>query len=141
MPILKIEGVPPLDGDYDLDIETFTNRELHIIKQEAGVRAGEIADAFGAGDNDLLVAITLIVLRRAGKGEVAQLRDLVWDAPAGSVTLDLTEEEQAEEDAVPPAVEPVETNEAETSNGPSGSDSESGSAIPANDRSPIGIPV
>jgi hypothetical protein len=143
MPTLKIEGVPPLDGDYDLDITTFTNRELHIIKQESGVRAGELEEAFSAGDNDLLVAITLIILRRAEKGEPAQLRDMIWDAAAGAVQIDLTDAEKAEEDeqVVPPASEPEETSEPVTSPDPSGSDSPSDSDPLANGRSRIGIQV
>ena len=141
MPVLKIEGVPSLDGEYDLDITSFTNRELHIIKQESGVRAGELEEAFGAGDNDLLVAITLIILRREEKGEPAQLRDLIWDAEAGAVTFDLTDEEKAEEDeAVPPASEPGEPSETKTSPDPSGSDSPLASVFPANGRSHIGSP-
>ena len=142
MPLLKINGVPSLYGDYDLDLSSFTNRELHIIKQEADVRAGEIEEAFSAGDNDLLVAITLIVLRRAGKGEPAQLRDLVWDADAGAVTFDLTEDEKVGDgEAVPPASEPERTSEPLTSPAPSGSDSTPVSDIPANGRSHIGIPA
>ena len=143
MPILKVEGVPPLDGEYDLDITSFTNRELHIIKQESGVRAGELEEAFGAGDNDLLVAITLIILRREGKGEPAALRDLIWDADAGAVTFDLTDDEQAEAaevEALPPASEPGEPSEPETSPDPSGSDSPLASVFPANGRSHIGSP-
>lgn len=143
MPILKVKGVPPLDGDYDLDITSFTNRELHLIKQETGVRAGEIEEAFGAGDNDLLVAITLIVLQRAGKGDVAQLRDVVWDAEAGSVQFDLTDEEKkaAEDDARPPESEPATTGGASETTKPSGPSSANGGENPANAPRRIGEPI
>ena len=105
MPTLKIEGVSRLDGEYPLDITSFTNRELHLIKQESGVRAGEIEEAFGAGDNDLIVVIALIVLQREGKGQAAQIKDALWDAEAGAITFDFSDLEE-EEDALPPADEP-----------------------------------
>lgn len=81
---LTIAGIAPFDGDYDLDIGTFTNRELHTIKQISGVRAGEFKEATQAGDNDLLVAFTVIVLQRAGKKVEA---DQIWDADLGTVTI------------------------------------------------------
>lgn len=143
MPTLKITGVPPLDGEYELpSILTLSHRENHIIKQETGVRAGEIREALAAGDQDIVVALALIALRRAGKGEVVEFRDLLWDA-VGGITLDFTEEEKVAEarDESPPASEPEETMKPDAKNGPSGSDTASDSGIPANDRSHIGTPV
>ncbi len=44
MPKITITGVDNrVDGAYDLDLDdNFTGKELHLIKQIAGVRVGEI---------------------------------------------------------------------------------------------------
>jgi hypothetical protein len=90
-----MEGVnSQLDGEYPMVFD-FTNRDLRTIKQMSGVRALEIEDALQAGDNDVLVAMTAIALHRAGKQFVD---DVLWDAPAGSLRL----VETVEEDARPP---------------------------------------
>lgn len=85
-----IKGVPGLDGSYDLELGRFTLGELHTIKKEAGVRAGEIEDAIRAGDTDLLVAFALIALKRAGR-EIAAER--LWEADSGDIELDLDDED------------------------------------------------
>lgn len=95
---IKIEGVLPYDGEYDLDVSYFTNRELNIIKRLSGVRAGELDEAFGAGDNDLIVALAVIALRRAGK---TAAEDAIWDAPSGKITFVADE---VEADADPPVI-------------------------------------
>lgn len=91
---IVISNVPPYDGEYEVDVSYFTNRELHEIKRLTGVRAGELQDAFDAGDSDLIVAIAAIALKRAGKQVVD---DLLWDAEAGSVMF-----VAGEDDAGPP---------------------------------------
>jgi hypothetical protein len=83
------------------------------------------------------------VLQRAGKGDAAQLKDLVWDAKVGSVTFDLTEEEKAEQakdDALPPERGPTETEETDSGSGSSGPRSGVGSESLARLPSPIGSP-
>ncbi len=144
MPILRVTGIARLDGDYDADISSFTQRELHLIKKESGVRAGEIQEAFEAGDSDLVVAIALIVLQRAGKGDASQYRDAVWDSDVGSITFDLTDEERAEaekDDALPPTSEPAATGNASDASGLSGEPSTAGSEPLANGRSRTGSPL
>lgn len=125
---IRLEGVFPYDGEYEMDLSYFTMRELHTIKKVAGVRAGELGEALEAGDSDVVVAIALIALQRAGK-QVSE--DIIWDAPAGKVTLVAGEEEEADEDdpPTPQAVEP---------NGSSGVSSRPGSASPVSDQSPTG---
>lgn len=90
---IKIEGIHVYNGVHPLDVTYFTNRELHIIKKVAGVRANELNDAFQAGDTDLIVALAVIALRRGGH-QVEE--DLIWDAPLGSVTF--VSEEETEQD-------------------------------------------
>ena len=80
---------PNLNGSFEFDPSYFTNRELHTLKQEAKVRAGEIMDAFAAGDTDLLVVFAHIALRRAGRDIPI---DALWDLEAGKITFDVGEE-------------------------------------------------
>lgn len=97
---IVIDGIAPYDGTYDFDASYFTMRELHVIKRIAGVRAGELDDALAASDSDVIVAIAVIALTRAG---VQVNEDAIWDAPAGTV-LFVGDEAEVEGDAVPPPV-------------------------------------
>lgn len=98
--LIRVNGVPPWDGEYPLDI-TFKNRELHQIKTLTGLRPAEFQDAIEQRDADIVVAMALIAMRRAGKGVTA---DELWDAEAGSLVLDATEDDEAE--SVPPVEAP-----------------------------------
>ncbi len=89
-----IKNVPGIDGSYELELGRFTLGELHVIKKQAGVRAGEIEDAMRAGDTDLLVAFALIALKRAGR-EIAPER--LWEADSAGIELDLSDELEEEE--------------------------------------------
>jgi hypothetical protein len=117
---------------------------LHRIKKMTGLRAGEFMEAFQAGDNDMVVALAVVVMEREGK-EGAE--DLLWDAPAGSVTLEDDEDEgvvAVEDDALPPA-QPTETaSEPEPRDsgriGSSGDSSSTVSVLPVSDQSLTGLP-
>lgn len=115
-----IEDIPGVNGSYDFNLDRFTNGELRLIKREANVRAGEIEEALQAGDNDVLVCFALIALKRAGRDIPPEA---LWEAEAGSITID-TADEEAEDDASPPETGPV-SNESE--NGPTASSSPSSS--------------
>jgi hypothetical protein len=112
------EGLPVIDGEYELDASYFTNRELHLIKREANVRAGEVTEALEARDNDVFVVLAYIALQRAGKGDIPI--DALWDMEAGKITFDFSDEEQ-EIDALPPEIVPVSS---ENRNGPTDPSSE-----------------
>jgi hypothetical protein len=99
---LKITGIPGFDGEYPLDVSYFTNRELHTIKELSKVRAGELSEALQAGDNDVLVALAVIAVQRAGK-PVPKDASPFWDAPSGSSLEFVLDEEN---DASPPASAP-----------------------------------
>jgi hypothetical protein len=139
---LVVTDVPGLDGEYAADITFFTNRELHRIKKMTGLRAGEFMEAFQVGDNDMVVALAVIVMEREGKEDA---EDLLWDAPAGSVTLEDDEDEAVvEDDALPPA-QPTETaSEPEPSDSgrseSSGDSSSTVSVLPVSDQSLTGLP-
>ncbi len=93
------------DGEWEIDVSYFTNRELHLIKRLTGVRAAELEAAFAAGDNDLVVAMAAIALQRNGK---PLHEDVLWDARAGTITF------VGGDDADPPAeAPPSETGSAD----------------------------
>ena len=131
MPKVIID-TPRLKGEYELDL-VFTHRDFSLIKRIAGVRANEVMDALNAGDLDIVVAVAMIALRRA---TVPFHENDLWDAPAGSITLDVEDE-----DADPPAPEPSPANEGGKS--PSGGGSrKGGEPSPETSRDePSGTPV
>lgn len=142
---LKIDKLhPTIDGEYEFSLsgllsiggpDSLTNRELHVIKTLSGVRLFDLDEAILHGDNDVLVAITKIVLARHGR---QVLDDVLWDAPLGRIEMDL---EEAEDDAGPPPM-PTSEPESHASNGFSSIDSASDSMTllesPANDQAPTG---
>ncbi len=95
---LVIDGIYGLDGAYETDFTYFTNREWRTIKEISGVRMGEFNEAIEANDNDLIVALAAIALRRRN---VPVNVEALWDAPMGKITLVTGPDE--EEDALPPA--------------------------------------
>lgn len=101
---ISITGIgKKIDGVYELEPASITNREYHEIKLLTGLRFGELLDAFLAKDPALWVSYALLALRRADKDVSV---DLLWDAPHGSVTLVFPDaEEPDEDDAGPPASE------------------------------------
>ncbi len=102
-----VESGDVYNGEYELDLSFFTNRELHIIKKETGIRAGELYEAFDVADTDLLVVLAIIAIRRK-TGETADSNAL-WELPAGKITLDVS----GEDDASPPdeaSIAPPETS-------------------------------
>lgn len=134
-----IEGLPPFDGDYPFDYETFTNRELHTIKQLSGVRAGEIAEAFAADDNDLLLAFAVISIQRKQERRLSQNAiDVLWDAPAKKIQLVIPKEAEASPPEQTPPSSPDESESGNEKNDSSGSDSSSDGGHLANGQSPTG---
>lgn len=80
-------------NDYQVE-PPFTNRELHIIKQVSGVRAGQLFEAMEAGDSDLVVALAHIAVRRSGAMQPSL--DQLWDLPAGEISISAPAEEPAD---------------------------------------------
>lgn len=113
---------------YDLN-PPFTNRELHVIKTVAGVRAGEIFEALNAGDSDVLVALAHVAVIRNGTARPS-LEEL-WDMEAGSISID----EVVSPDPTPAGTETstVEAGSPETPPSDSGSPGTDGSttSVPA----------
>ncbi len=103
----------------------FTNRELHLIKQVAGVRGGEMFDAIESGDNDVLVALAHIAVRRKGRNRPTL--DELWDMAAGAITVQVPD---GEPDPTAAADDAAESGSPETTpqdSGPPSSDTSSDS--------------
>jgi hypothetical protein len=135
MSSIKITGVGrAYDGEYPFDGTYFTNRELHTIKRMAGIRAGEIPDALEAGDNDLVVALTVIALERNGK---TVHEDTLWNANVGCIEAVLGDGEQGADDEDPPT--PGLSESSSDAKPSSGLSSEDGSVSPENGQSRTGL--
>lgn len=133
---IVISGIKGMDGEYELDVSTFTMQELRTIKRLSGVRAGELQDAFAAGDSDLVVAFAVIALNRAGR---PVHEDSLWNAQGGSIMFEAADREDEEADVLPPASGPEDSASADVSLPPSGPSSSDASDRPVNDPSRIGL--
>lgn len=98
-------GVPPYDGEWEIDLSYFTNRELHTIKRMSGVRGGELEDALAKIDNDVGIALFVIALERSKKFPNI-VEDIIWEARSDAIRF-VEDEAAREDDAGPPAQPPV----------------------------------
>jgi hypothetical protein len=105
--IIRIKGVPPYDGDWPADLSRFTNRELRTIKKVSGIKAAQLQAALLEGDQDALVALTVVMLQRSGQyAHVSE--DLRWDADSNALEF-VTAEEQQEAVEDPNSPQPSES--------------------------------
>lgn len=138
-----VSGVHHLDGGYDLNLaeSPFTMRELHWVKQIAGVRLNEFEAASVAGDSDLLVAFVVIALVRNGKiskDAVPAATEMLLDAEAGKLTAEFGEDE--ENDGLPPAPAPPSVSGTATGSNESATSS-SATSNGTGEPSPATIPL
>ena len=69
---MVIKGVPPYDGEYELDEDrAFNAREWNWIKKVSGYMPLTIGEGFAGGDPVLFVALAVIAMARSGKVERA----------------------------------------------------------------------
>ncbi len=98
---LVVAGVPGLDGEYELVLPPYKQREWHQIKLRTGLRPMEIEDAWRAGDPDVMTALAWVAITRAGQNGT-----FVWDVLGEHDVFDVLTfdfgDEPEEEDAVPP---------------------------------------
>ena len=107
MDTLVVKGVQPWDGRYDLDwSREFTTREWGWIKRLSGYLPLTLEGA-SYSDPELICALAVIVIYRAGKiegGQVPELFERFQDTPFGStITIETSPEHvEDEDDAGPP---------------------------------------
>ena len=144
---ITVKDLPPWDrggenqdGVYKLDVEGLTNLELRRIKVISGIRAGEIPEASGAGDSDLMLAFTCVAIEQTLDGKQIDSDELL-ESKVGTFHVDFSEidkedEETAVADPQPGDLEiPVETDSPTSS---SGVDSDSAGDSNPSDPSPTG---
>jgi hypothetical protein len=90
-----VTGIPAFNGDYPIDMGTFSMRELNIIKRMSGVRAGELSEAFAAGDSDVIFAMAVVAVRRNGRDWEA-FEKIGWEVDFDAYEF-VTEEDAADE--------------------------------------------
>ncbi len=144
---ITLTNVDVYDGDYVWDLDRpFNGHDLHLIKEVAKVRLGEIGEALGAGDYDVMVAITAIILCREGKVTRAQIPGVVetmMNLETGAIVFEeITEvEERPPTSATPPgspsvSVAPSEGNGSSVTSLPVSNGT--GAVLPASPPSPTG---
>ena len=133
---IVIDGIPPYDGEYPLDLSYFTNRELHTIKKVSGVRAGELLEAFAGGDQDVFVGFTVVAIQRKNGGEVDI--DKLWDADAAKISF--VGDTPEVEDTSPPEFAPVANGSSDGKPRSSGLTSDESLATPVSVPLLIGTP-
>ena len=138
---IAIENIRPYDGDYplDLDDEPLTTLEWRWVKKISGYLPLTIDEGLRGGDPDVVCALAVVALRRAGKitkGDVFTVADELADAPFDGSAIRLVFDEVASGDDVPP---PTAAPEPQKSSG--GGSSSPILAPSESDLSPIGAPV
>lgn len=128
-------------GEYEIvKVDEMTTRELRVIKNQTGLRAGELADAFAAGDADALNAITAVPLMRTERWKTDEIWDELLDVTVVKIAawlgLDIETEEGA--DAGPPAVTTTGGGESKSSTG--NGHVTSGVSSPRSSESPESVP-
>ena len=85
--VVNLKDFHPYTGSYTVDLNALTNRDYHDIKRLADCTPPEIEAALERGDMDMMVAFTIIALRKSGQFPQVD-EDAVWDATAEKFELD-----------------------------------------------------
>lgn len=135
---VEIKGAPPFDGEYEIDAERLTNRDYHTIKQVSGLRANEILEALEAGDLDVLVALAVCALYRAGHKDTKMTAERLLDSESGGITVYADDEKEVEEEPGPFGTPSESSDGAASPNSSSGETSRLTGDIRPSPRSPTG---
>ena len=109
---IKITGIRPYDGSYDLQEERpFSTHEWHVIKRVSGYMPLTIQEGWAGGDPSLVVALAVVAMCRSGKinrdralAVAEQLGEAPFDGAAIAVDFGVDAVEDEEPDVGPPAV-------------------------------------
>jgi len=130
--LVKINGIPTLDGEYPLDWN-FKNKHWRTIEKMANVGVRELQPALQAGRTSVLVSLVAVALDQAGKPYV---EEMLWEAGPEALMI----EEVKDADAGPPVSPPPEPNEEKTASGGNGNGTGDHSPAPSTP-SVTGTPV
>ncbi len=84
------------DRTYEVP-KVFTYRELKLLKSLTGLRPMELYEAVTLRDPDAAIGMAAICLARAG--ELPNNPSSLYDKEAGSITLDLGDDEETDDEA------------------------------------------
>ncbi len=139
---IKIAGIPAFDGEYDLDIadQPLNALEWRWVKKVSGYLPFTIDDGLAGGDPDVVIALAVVAMHRAGKinrDQVLATADQLADLPFDDAHLQLI----AGEPVDPPMGQGSDETPANAngSSGSSGDGSSTTSATPALSPSATGL--
>lgn len=135
---IRITGIRPYDGEYDLDLDEqpFTILEWRWIKKVSGYLPMTLPDGIAGDDPDVYLVFALIALARAGRvrdDEIYTAADRIARSPfQGTIRFVSDTAEVPADDPLPVTPEP-------TRNG--GGSGKQTSDTPDAHPSPTGVPV
>ena len=101
---MKIQGIRPWDGEYDLDTDrAFNTREWRWIREVSGYLPLTAPDGFAKRDPTLMVALAVVAMCRAGKIDREhglEVAEQLAEAPVDGVAITMIGD-PVEADAVP----------------------------------------
>jgi hypothetical protein len=126
---LVVEGVTPWEGRYELPLDefAFTGREWGWIRRFTGYRPADVLDAMKGADAELLAALAVIALNRAGRisrDDAPATFERLVDENFGSFTLTSDDAEEAE------PLDPPSPTSSTSNGGSSGDATRNGSGSP-----------
>ena len=150
-----VTGIPPFDGEFELDLSTrvFSTLEWRWIKKISGYLPLTIQEGLEGGDPDIFVVMACIALYRSGritKEQVYNVSDVLAEPPFDGAAIQIIVGERDEEagDERPPVSSPMTSgdessldvgqSESESSSSSGGSLGESNGASSALSPLPIG---
>lgn len=141
---IKIDGIPAFAGEYDLDIgdQPLNALEWRWVKKISGYLPFTIDDGLAGGDPDVVIALAVIAMARAGKitrDQVLAAAEQLADVPFDDAHLQLLAGEPVDPPEGQKTSEPSVSGNG--SSGSSGDDSSTTSASPDGTLPPIGHPV
>lgn len=97
MSVIVVAGVPPYDGEYELNEKrAWTTREWRIIKLVSGYMPATINTGYDGADPDLWVALTVIAMAREGRitaDDCLKVADTLSDVPWDGANVTVRVEE------------------------------------------------
>lgn len=139
---IKVQGIPAFDGEYPLDLEDppLNALEWRWIKKTSGYLPLTITDGLAGGDPDVVIALAVVAMCRAGKitrDQVLQTAEQLADLPFDDAHLDLIAGEPDPPMGRQTGDQPPNAND---SNGFSGNGSSVTSETQETNPSPTGLP-
>ena len=131
--LVIIKGIPPHDGEYELDLSSINMEEFHMIKRLTGLVAGEVEDALMRIDTDVFVGLAAVVIQRSGKRVTQNVENQLWKSPLGALSVRLEPDAPLAESQKTPESSSDEPEPQSAATGSSGNGGKDASEISAED--------